>query len=78
MLNNLKGSNTINKLGNIHTKGTKSIKQADLSGCLKGRHNLYNHLGYMLEKAEKNIMISITQNELEDFEIGRASCRERV
>ncbi|MEK6983423.1 MAG: hypothetical protein AABX33_02530, partial [Nanoarchaeota archaeon] len=36
---------------------------ADLSGSLRGRHNLYNHLEYLLLKAKNKVLIFATQNE---------------
>ena len=66
-LNQLNIKNTIGKLNNIHTKGAEATNPPDLNGCLRGRHNLHNHISYMLNKAKKHVLISTTQNEFADF-----------
>lgn len=63
-LTDLKNTDVIDELSTLHTQGVELVEPADLSGSLRGRHNLYNHLEYMLNKAEKNVLISTTQKEL--------------
>ena len=41
-------------------KGIKFVEPSDLSGSLKGRQNLYNHLDMMVNDAEKTITIVTT------------------
>src|SRR3989344_4810353 len=43
-LEDLKGTDVVNELNTLHTQGVELVEPADLSGSLKGRHNLYNHL----------------------------------
>ena len=62
-LSDLKNTEIVDELSTLHTQGVELVEPADLSGSLRGRHNLYNHLEYMLKKAEKYVMISTTQRE---------------
>ena len=63
----MKNNYIIEELLSLHTKGVKSTKLADLSGSLRGRYNLYNHIEYMMKKAEKYILISTTPKEFMNF-----------
>ena len=59
-LSDLKNTDIINELSDLHTQGVELVEPADLSGSLRGRHNLYNHLENLITKAEKSILISTT------------------
>ena len=41
----------------MFTQGIKFVEPSDLSGSIKGRQNMYNHLDMMLKDAEKNAVI---------------------
>ncbi len=58
----LKGDEVITELNSLFTQGIKFVEPSDLSGSLKGRQNLYNHLDMMVRSAEKSITI-VTTNE---------------
>ena len=45
------------ELNLLHDQGIELIDPTDLSGSLKGRHNLYNHLDMMVKNAKENITI---------------------
>ncbi len=62
-LTDLKNTDVINELSTLHTQGVELVEPADLSGSLRGRHNLYNHIEYIIRKSQKSIFISTTQNE---------------
>ena len=66
-LSDLKNTDIVDELSILHTQGVELVEPADLSGSLRGRHNLYNHLEYIFMKAENNILISTTQKELADL-----------
>ncbi|MBI2652958.1 hypothetical protein HYX00_05830 [Candidatus Woesearchaeota archaeon] len=66
-LSDLKNNDIIDELSTLHTQGVELVEPADLSGSLRGRHNLYNHVEYMLKNAEKYILISTTQKEFIDL-----------
>ena len=59
-LENLKGDDVLEELSGLFTKGIKFVEPSDLSGSLKGRQNLYNHLDMMIRDAEKTITIVTT------------------
>ncbi|MBU2562136.1 MAG: hypothetical protein KKF68_00545 [Nanoarchaeota archaeon] len=56
----LKGDDVLEELTSLFTKGIKFVEPTDLSGSLKGRQNLYNHLDMMIRDAEKTITIVTT------------------
>ena len=59
-LEKLKGDDVLEELKTIFDKGIKFVEPSDLSGSLKGRQNLYNHLDMMIREAEKSITIVTT------------------
>ncbi len=59
-LESLKGDEVLEELNTLFTKGVKFVEPADLSGSLKGRQNLYNHLDMMVRDAEKTITVVTT------------------
>jgi HTH-type transcriptional regulator, sugar sensing transcriptional regulator len=59
-LETLKGDEVLEELDTLFTKGVKFVEPSDLSGSLKGRQNLYNHLDMMVRDAEKTITIVTT------------------
>jgi sugar-specific transcriptional regulator TrmB len=63
-LETLKGDEVLEELNTLFTKGVKFVEPADLSGSLKGRQNLYNHLDMMVRDAEKTVTIVTTQEGL--------------
>ncbi|MEK6898536.1 MAG: helix-turn-helix domain-containing protein [Nanoarchaeota archaeon] len=59
-LEQLKGDDVLNELSSLYTNGVKYIEPADLSGSLKGRQNIHNHLDMMIKGAEKSVSIVTT------------------
>ena len=59
-LEKLKGDDVLTELSTLFTQGVKFVEPADLSGSLKGRQNLYNHLDMMVRDAEESITIVTT------------------
>lgn len=59
-LDELKGTEVLNELTQLHTQGIELVDPSDLSGSLKGRHNLYNHLELTIKGAEKSITLMTT------------------
>src|SRR5574342_582784 len=56
-LETLKGDEVLDELNSLFTKGVKFVEPSDLSGSLKGRQNVYNHLDMMIREAEETITI---------------------
>ena len=63
-LETLKGDEVLDELNTLFTKGIKFVEPSDLSGSLKGRQNIYNHLDMMVRDAEKTITIVATSEGL--------------
>ena len=59
-LEELKGTEVIGELNALHSQGVELVEPADLSGSLRGRHNLYNHLELTIRNAEKNVTLMTT------------------
>ncbi len=59
-LEKLKGDEVLDELSTLFTKGVKFVEPSDLSGSVRGRQNLYNHLDMMIRDAEKTITIITT------------------
>jgi len=63
-LETLKGDEVLGELNNLFTQGIKFVEPTDLSGSLRGRQNLYNHIDMMIRGAEKSIVIVTTKDGL--------------
>ena len=63
-LEQLKGDDVLSELNSLFTNGVKFIEPSDLSGSLRGRQNLYNHLDMMIRGAEKGVTIMTTADGL--------------
>jgi HTH-type transcriptional regulator, sugar sensing transcriptional regulator len=63
-LDEIKDTEVIDELKTLHTQGIELVEPSDLSGSLKGRHNLYNHLDLMIRNAEKSVVIMTTEQGL--------------
>ncbi len=59
-LERLKGEEVLDELNTLFTQGVKFVEPSDLSGSLRGRQNVYNHLDMMIRDAEDTITIVTT------------------
>lgn len=59
-LERLKGEEVLDELNTLFTQGVKFVEPSDLSGSLRGRQNVYNHLDMMIREAENTITIVTT------------------
>jgi len=60
IINSLSGSKVLEELNVLHTQGVDLVDPVDLSGSLKGRNNLYNHIESKIKKAEKSVVLMTT------------------
>ncbi len=60
-LETLKNDEVLGELNSIFSKGIKFVEPSDLSGSLRGRQNLYNHIDMMVRDAEKTVTIVTTK-----------------
>ena len=63
-LEELQNSEILNELNSLHSQGIELVEPADLSGSLRGRHNLYNHLELTIRNAEEYVSIMTTSQGL--------------
>ena len=63
-LDELKGTEVIDELSALHSQGIDLVEPSDLSGSLKGRHNVYNHMELTIRNAEESVCIMTTSQGL--------------
>jgi len=63
-LDELKGSDVLEELTKLYTTGIKYVEPTDLSGAIRGRHNIYNHLDMMIRNATKTVTIATSAESL--------------
>lgn len=63
-LEELKGDDVLGELSGLFKEGIKYVEPADLSGALKGRQNIYNHLDMMIREAESTVTLVTTEDGL--------------
>lgn len=60
-LDTVKNSPLLAELETLHTQGISLVDPTEISGCLRGRNNLYNHLDLLIKDAKKSINIVTTE-----------------
>jgi HTH-type transcriptional regulator, sugar sensing transcriptional regulator len=63
-LEDLKGDDVLTELTGLFENGVKFVEPSDLSGSLRGRQNVHNHLDMMIRAAEKKITLVTTEEGL--------------
>jgi HTH-type transcriptional regulator, sugar sensing transcriptional regulator len=63
-LDTIRETDVLEELQQLHEHGIELVEPSELSGSLKGRHNLYNHLELMIRSAEKTVTIVTTEQGL--------------
>jgi len=63
-LEQLKKDEVLDELNTLFSTGVKFVEPSDLSGSLRGRQNMYNHLDMMIRSAEKTVTIVTTSDGL--------------
>lgn len=56
----IKSSALMTELNTLHTTGINLVDPSDMTGCLRGRNNLYNHLDMLIKDAKKSVNIVTT------------------
>jgi sugar-specific transcriptional regulator TrmB len=59
-LEKLKSEEVLTELSTLFTQGVKFVEPSDLTGSIKGRQNVYNHMDMMIREAEKTVTIVTT------------------
>ncbi len=60
----LKDSELLKELETLHNQGIELVEPSELSGSIRGRHNLYNHLELSIREAKKRVTIMTTSQGL--------------
>ena len=63
-LERLKGDEVLSELTTLFSDGIKYVEPTDLSGALKGRQNIYNHLDMLVREAQTTITLVTTADGL--------------
>jgi len=56
-LDGLKGGELLRELDTLHKQGVEFIEPSDLSGALRGRHNIYTHMETLVKNAKQSVYI---------------------
>jgi sugar-specific transcriptional regulator TrmB len=64
MLQAVKDSDVLKELNMLHNQGIDLVEPTELSGSVKGRNNIYNHLETAIKNAEDNVVIMTTSDGL--------------
>jgi len=65
LLEELRGSEVLQELVSLHKQGIEFVEPTELTGVIKGRNNLYNHLATQIKNAQKSISIMTTETGLQ-------------
>jgi HTH-type transcriptional regulator, sugar sensing transcriptional regulator len=57
LIEKLKSENVLGELNSLHNQGIELVEPTDMTGAIKGRKNIYNHLATMIKSAKKTITI---------------------
>ena len=57
MIDQLRGSEILDDLTKLHENGVSLVDPTDMSGAVKGRDNLYDHLQMMIKDAEESVIL---------------------
>ena len=63
-LEKLKGDEVLEELNGLFSNGIKYVESSDLSGALKGRQNIYNHLDMLVREAQTSLTLVTTEDGL--------------
>jgi sugar-specific transcriptional regulator TrmB len=59
-LDDLKTTDVLQELNTLHKQGIEFVEPTDLSGAIRGRHNVYTHMETMIKNAQKSVTIMTT------------------
>ncbi|HLC75019.1 MAG TPA: helix-turn-helix domain-containing protein [Candidatus Nanoarchaeia archaeon] len=59
-LESLKQTELLKELELLHTQGIELVEPSELSGAIRGRHNLYNHMEQAIRESKKRITLMTT------------------
>jgi sugar-specific transcriptional regulator TrmB len=66
MLSNLKETREYAELKEIYDTGIEPVKHNNVSGAIKGKANIFNHLKELMDSAKKEVIICTSASEMND------------
>jgi len=64
LIEGLKKTDLLGELSSLYTQGIRLVEPVDLTGVVKGRQNLYSHMGAAIKNAQKSVMIMTSEQGL--------------
>ncbi len=64
VIDGLRKSEVLGELNTLHKQGIELVEPSELTGAVRGRGNLYNHLASAIKSAEKTVCIMTTEQGL--------------
>lgn len=77
-LSKLKDTNEYTELEQLYTVGIQPVRHEDVSGAIKGKSTIYNHIKEVLENAKKDVIICTSVDELKNKSRFFSSILERL
>jgi len=63
-ISKLKETNEYKELEQLYNVGIQPVKQEDISGSVRGKSTIYNHIKELLENAKREIIVCTSANEI--------------
>ena len=60
-LDTVKESPLMEELQTLHTQGIALVDPSEMSGCVRGRNNIYNHLDLLIKDSKKSVNIMTSE-----------------
>ena len=57
LLEELRTSNVLDELNNLHKQGAELVEPTDLVGSFKGRKSIYSQMEFMIKNAKKSVIL---------------------
>lgn len=64
VLDSLTGSDVLKELNILHTQGVDMVNPSELTGVIKGRNQIYNHLSTMIKNAKNSVVLMTSEEGL--------------
>lgn len=60
-LESAKSSPLLSELETLHSQGISLVDPTEMSGCVRGRSNLYNHLDLLIKESKKSVNVMTSE-----------------
>ena len=65
----LENSDVLKEMSELYNHGVKLVEPSEITGSVRGRHSVFQHVGTMIKGAKSNIQIITTAQGLKDLQI---------